>query len=310
MSEKVAILLSGHTRSIKYTINNILKLKNCLNSDIFIHTWSEVNQKGKHIWKKENETYDISVEDNISLIKKKLEPKLFKIEKNSVDINDLKCDRKVYSNTLSMVIGIYKAFNLLKSFENKNSFKYTHIIRYRFDLEIESVNRIKNSILNLNANCVLLVRHNWASCLGVYSDIFIALTRKNFENSIVDMKNIITTKINNYPSKNLIMPEKIITDIFLKNKLSIKLINTRVAVVSKDGKITQEFNCKNSLFQKVKDYIYLYDYYLKQEPSDQKLLDKNFNKKIIIVNLLLKQLIIIYSRIKKVKCKKIQRLFS
>ena len=78
MSEKVALLLSGHTRSIKYTINNILKLKNCLNSDIFIHTWSEVNQKGKHIWKKENETYEISVEDNISLIKKNSNPNYLK----------------------------------------------------------------------------------------------------------------------------------------------------------------------------------------------------------------------------------------
>ena len=43
---KTALLISGHLRSIDKTIENLIELKEKINADIFIHTWSErVNNK-------------------------------------------------------------------------------------------------------------------------------------------------------------------------------------------------------------------------------------------------------------------------
>ena len=57
---KTALLISGHIRSIDKTIENLIELKEKINADIFIHTWSEressINSRRKY--KKYHENID------------------------------------------------------------------------------------------------------------------------------------------------------------------------------------------------------------------------------------------------------------
>ena len=79
---KTALLISGHIRSIDKTIENLIELKEKINADIFIHTWSE-RESSINSWRKYKK-YDENIDTNNKYIKI-LNPKSIEVE-NPIEV--------------------------------------------------------------------------------------------------------------------------------------------------------------------------------------------------------------------------------
>lgn len=158
---KIALCLSGHTRSYKKTYNywyeNVLKK---YNPDVFISTWDGSGVIGGccfallHIqdaFKPKNDLEFGKIDSKIDAdnLKEKFKPKGIVIDNPSDEhINQVRSrfegnldgsGQKIDSIAL-MYYKIFDANNLKKAYELENNFKYDIVIRSRFDLAMTKLN--------------------------------------------------------------------------------------------------------------------------------------------------------------------------
>ena len=120
--KRVALLLSGHRRSIASTLDNLKLLKRQLNCDIFLHTWSTMESE-EVSWRESNYKYKEYEKENILA---ELSPVDFSIEEQD---NEKICNyfnitnnvNEKYFGLFAMTYGMTRSFELLKHYSIKNN---------------------------------------------------------------------------------------------------------------------------------------------------------------------------------------------
>lgn len=191
---RIAVCLSGQTRDIENTLDNI---KSCwLNYDqldFFIHTWINSEKKPFRV----DTPTDFS-ENNIDFIINKLNPKSILVEqqkkfdkvyRNSINWNCYHPTKNPNpsQNIQSMFYSIYKSNNLKKQYELENNFIYDCVIRCRFDYFFTKkydINNFDLNSLNTKSDCkhteyaindhIALSNSN---IMDIYSDVFFEIDR-------------------------------------------------------------------------------------------------------------------------------------
>ncbi len=265
---RVALLLSGNTRSIKQTVNNIKDVSTALNADIFIHTWKESNS---------------SQELDLKLIAKELKPIRFGIEVQSEDLIPyelLSQNAKKYFGSLYMLHGICNAYDSFKSYSTINNIKYDLILRHRFDLMCDSINIFKNDIENIKPKNVLMLDHNWASAAKIYSDIIFAAHVSDFDNIIMNLRKYYVLYLNERAEFNGVLPEEIISTIIKNCLFDIKSSRSAFEIIRNDNRQNQKFSYLNKckFYKSVYSIrLFLYLHCKNNNPFLKKLLTSNTN---------------------------------
>lgn len=170
---KIALLLSGHTRSLEYTANNILEIIQSLNCDVFAHTWDDVEMESP-TWREPG----IYKERSVNLVNC-FEPKLLLVEKQCVDQINSFFTRHYDSGTIIksnstgskyMLYGMHRVHELMGEYEHATGIRYDIVIRYRYDLYCSDITKLKQDISNIQKRTSIMAAHNWASCLGAEFD--------------------------------------------------------------------------------------------------------------------------------------------
>ena len=263
-SKKIALLISGHLRSISHTLDNIAEIKNSCGCDIFLHTWDEINTKDK-FWG-EQEEYQESFQDLFQLCCKRINPRAYKIENQHLFfVNDggLSGGSRRYKGYRSMLHGIYQCSLLVKKVEEAEHLNYDILCRYRYDIFCHDIQKLTQDLNSLTGGNILTVQHNWATPFGITSDIVFAAEKIyyykfvkeiyfSFEKWLLDLNNLCE-----------IIPEKIIYDFSKKNNLIMRCFNSSFSNIKKGGGIDQTLVANPSFFMKIKKYLVCFAYVLK-----------------------------------------------
>lgn len=224
---KIALLLSGHIRSLKYTSENISQVVETLKCDVFAHTWDQVEMNSS-TWREPDLSYKEGFEiillqklNPVKILIEQQSPSMLKLFK-SQDYQNVFHNDNSMSGSHYMLYGMKKVFELMEQYENENKINYEIIIRYRYDLICTKINSLNNDINNVKSGMVVMADHNWANALGAKFDGVIISQKKNYDFFLKDIfyryNNIykISTKIGG------LLPELIIT----------KIIGTRTNVIN------------------------------------------------------------------------------
>jgi hypothetical protein len=263
-SKKIALLISGHLRSILYTIDNIIEIKKSCGCDIYLHTWDEINSKDK-FWG-EQEEYQESFKDIFEFCCKRLNPKAYKVENQYLffgKIVRLSEGFHKFEGYRSMLYGIYQCSLLAKEIEESEQFSYDVFCRYRYDICCHDIHKFTNDLNSLMAGDLLTVQHNWATPFNITSDIVFAAEKAYylkfvneinlyFEKWVIDLNNLCE-----------IIPEQIIYDYSINNKFKLKWFNSSYSNIKRNGSIDQTLVANPSFLMKIKKYVVCLRYILK-----------------------------------------------
>ena len=284
---KTALLISGHLRSIDKTIENLIELKEKINADIFIHTWSERESTIKS-WRK-YEKYDEIIESNNKFIKI-IKPKSIEVE-NPIEVrnNILKqFNINSYSKEIEPIFyqlyGINRVFELMNTFCITNNINYSCVIRYRFDLVCSKLNSFKKDIKKIveNKAQIIMMDHNWCSITDTKSDVII-ITSKEAYKSINDLIKQNFYDIYLMHSKaGIPIPEAILTNLIRMKYPLIQSCNFNVEVIRCNDKFNQFFKKHkipflSRIISLIKLNVYLHD-------NSKKIIDSRQWQKLYIKN--------------------------
>ena len=266
---KTALLISGHIRSIDKTIENLIELKEKINADIFIHTWSE-RESSINSWRKYKK-YDENIDTNNKYIKI-LNPKSIEVE-NPIEVRNnivKQFNMNSYSKEILplfyQLYGINRVFELMNEFSIKKNINYSCIIRYRFDLVCNQLNSFKKDIRKIveNRSQIIMMDHNWCSITDAKSDVII-ITSKEAYQSIINLikKNYYDTYMM-HSKVGLPIPEAILTNLIRIKYPLIQSCNFNAEIIRDNDKFNQVFK-KNIItllsrfISLIKLKVYLYD---------------------------------------------------
>lgn len=143
---RIAVILCGYARTYHKTCLFHRNLTDLPNVDVFIHTWDDIGLKARNhytnIWIDAN-----SPKLDIDYMRAFYNPKKMKVENNNEILNTLSLKDKIspifafngqakddcskYIN--SQLYSIYQGYKLVEEYEEEHNFKYTAIIKLRFD---------------------------------------------------------------------------------------------------------------------------------------------------------------------------------
>ena len=186
---KIGLVLFGHLRSYRQTLNSFNLLKETLQRagsvDIFCHTWDIEESVTPSWWKenKGNEPPPATV--NSGQIEGAYQPVKFIIEPSrQFDDQGYHFNSSIpVAGILSMLHSQQRVFDLLLQHENENGFKYDLVIKTRYDLLYEIAISFESQLVStISSDSVLLPSSNPYELLGSCSDIFAAGNRRAMEN--------------------------------------------------------------------------------------------------------------------------------
>jgi hypothetical protein len=229
---RLAILISGHIRSLEQSQKNLTLLRELFpSSDLFIHTWdsSEMNNNSHHKpYFEVNKIYGDWLEafnPKNKLIENQIEINLD--DKFNYILKELpKSMRPAALGFYWMIYGISKSTELMIKEEYVSFKKYDYVIRWRFDLIIENFVDILNdlNILKLQNNSVILSSNKIWWPLGVYSDVFWIAERSFHERFVSSINRSIYNDVLIFKNSNLFLPELVLTNVI--KKLNFKIISS------------------------------------------------------------------------------------
>lgn len=158
-TSRIAVILCGYARTYHRTCIFHRNLTDLPNVDVFIHTWDDIGLKSRNyitsVWIDPN-----SPKLDIDYMKAVYNPKKMKVENNNEILNKLSLKDKIspifaYSGQAkddcskyinSQLYSIYEGYKLVEEYEEEHNFKYTAIVKLRFDFYMKQFD--KNSFLN------------------------------------------------------------------------------------------------------------------------------------------------------------------
>jgi hypothetical protein len=181
---QIAILFTGHIRTLNQTYQSFNHAFTGLNPNIFCHTWNKISHQD-HVWYSKDgdgnlATRVITPNDFIHYLK----PKKFQIDIQQKYVSDNPKYNEVggYSAVHSQWESIKKAWELMLDYERKNNIKFDVVIKTRYDLFYNNkidINELKDVVINKNIIYVLKTPHTVDH--RIYSDIMIIAPRDIYE---------------------------------------------------------------------------------------------------------------------------------
>jgi hypothetical protein len=260
---KIALLVSGHTRSIRHTVNNITELKQMLSCDVFIHYWT-TQEMNTASWRnpEKYEREDISCD----VIENLLKPKVSNVE-------DAECVSAnvfpvIYSQPRStgfigshyMIYGMWKCFKLCQDYSRSSGKKYDVVIRYRYDLICVEPHRLVVDVLEVFADkkIVKMPDHNWATSVGAFFDGVIVANFETYLSTILSLPIYFANRIDGLKTPLMVFPELFIVESIQKSGAKVKCSKSEFQLIRKNGKAEQKFKQNRGL---INEYISLYRVY-------------------------------------------------
>jgi hypothetical protein len=254
--KKVALLISGHTRSIGFTIENICEIKRVANCDVFIHRWTEPEMASATWRQPERYLYDESVNKSIVEL---LQPKADLIE--SSEMVRARAFSEIYKNhqikNLSgshfMIYGIWKLFKMVAEYSHEQNAEYDVIIRYRFDLFCPDPRKILEDIngLTREIECVKMPEHNWAKEAGLYFDGVLISDFKTYSKIVESLPSYFHDKYLQLFDNEKSFPELLIVECITSMGVKIKSSVSEFHLIRKNGFREQTFVVDHSLRSRV-----------------------------------------------------------
>ncbi len=186
MTVRTALLLSGHTRSLDWTAENLSDLALRTGCDVFVHTWTESDMEAP-TWRAPEDHGEVA--GVYALLRHGIQPKvivregsnpeavvqLFRLHGADLAVSTIKgCHYMLY--------GMWKAFELLERYAQQHQINYSTIIRYRFDLRCADLDALAADlkVARNNPQVLLAPSHNWARALGASFDGVIIAARPTY----------------------------------------------------------------------------------------------------------------------------------
>ncbi len=182
MTGRTALLLSGHTRSLDWTAENLSELALRIGCDVFVHTWTESEMKAP-TWRAPDgygEVLGVS-----ALLRYGIHPKLIVHEDSSPEavvqlfqLHGVDLAVSAIKGPHYMLYGMWKALELLERYAQQHEINYSAVVRYRFDLCCADFDALATDlkVAQSNPKVLLAPSHNWARALGASFDGVIIAT--------------------------------------------------------------------------------------------------------------------------------------
>jgi hypothetical protein len=180
---KVAIVLSGHLRSYKNTLQNFNDFVNMIKSEnhevkIFCHTWSELEANTSSWWGKSEVKESVigTIENEII---NAYNPASFIIENSDSII--LEKEFEFYKSNISfegvqlMYYSLNESFEILREYELNNNWQSDLVIRSRYDILLDF-----DQICLKTSNMMIPISSNF-DIIGGISDVFALLPRNQMD---------------------------------------------------------------------------------------------------------------------------------
>ncbi len=176
MTGRTALLLSGHTRSLDLTAQNLSELALRIGCDVFVHTWIQSEMKAP-TWRAPENYGEVAGVN--ALLRQGIQPKLTVREDS--DPEAVVQHFRLYGVDIAvsaikgchyMLYGMLKAFELMERYAKQHAINYSTVVRYRFDLCCADFDAL-GADLNFardNPQVLLAPSHNWARALGASFD--------------------------------------------------------------------------------------------------------------------------------------------
>ena len=228
---KIALLYSGHLRSIKKTsqLHNIFisQLKKKNEVKIFCQTWEEPESKTMTWWNYS----DLINEENYSpneILKNTINPDIFIInKKSSTYIKPNYYNSTItYDGIASMYYALNESFKLCEEYSSKNNWEFEIVIRMRYDIEFDYVSLlelIEHSQINKNQ---IFFSTNTYDFFDSYTDVLFVLVNKNKISDFFNNLNLflqddfLRVYFNKYTK---FIPEIFISEFILQNNKILKI---------------------------------------------------------------------------------------
>jgi hypothetical protein len=227
---KLAILLSGHVRTPEYAERNVRQLKiRFPYADVFMHTWaiSEMSspthrEPSKKIIELEND-YLARIPSKRLLVEQQ---ELVAIPDDILQsIHDLPVSMQSAAlGCFWMLYGIQMSTKLMQSYSIEVGIKYDYVLRYRYDLIVDSLDELEKditSILCKSKSMIMTTNTNWWP-FGSYSDVVWISTNENHLALMGYLKANLDMEIRRFRTCSIFLPELILTKVI--QSLNIKLI--------------------------------------------------------------------------------------
>lgn len=247
MKPNIALLLSGHTRSLSHTLDGIRKIVEATGAHTFIHTWCSPDMQEK-TWRSP-EVYS-PVLCSKGALNAALNPAAIVIEDScSISVGSIfgNIDNRSQVKLTGahfMIYGMAKVFQLCEEYSRSRSIKFDVVIRYRFDLLCLDPQKVLNDCMRVAQfdERLLMASHNWATAVGSFFDGYIVST----QNSYLRFINSCLSQFN-WHFQRLTLGEPFIAELIICNVargagITICKAHAELQIIRSDGNPEQLFS--------------------------------------------------------------------
>ena len=247
MTNRTALLLSGHTRSLDWTAENLSELVLRIGCDVFVHTWTEPEMKAP-TWHAPENYDEVSVES--ALLRHGIQPTLLVCEDCNPEavaelfrLHGIELPVSAIKGCHYMLYGMWKALELLESYSQRYGIDYSAVVRYRFDLCCADFNAlaVDLNIAQKNPKVLLAPPHNWARALGASFDGVIIAARPAYADFMRAVLGSFNSHHRQLHQRERFIPELLIFESARDIGLKIVPALGAYSIVRAEGRIEQTF---------------------------------------------------------------------
>lgn len=260
MTGRTALLLSGHTRSLDWTAENLSELAVRIGCDVFVHTWTEPEMKAP-TWRAPENYGEVAGVN--ALLRHGIQPKLIVREDSNPEAvvqlfraHGVDLDVSAIKGCHYMLYGMWKAHELLERYAQQHKINYSKVVRYRFDLccaDFDSLVDDLNFAQN-NPKVLLAPPHNWARALGASFDGIIIAASPAYAKFMRALLSRFHGHHQQLLQRERFIPELLIFESARDIGLDIAPTSGEYSIVRAGGRVEQSF-CYNvpSLMQRLRE---------------------------------------------------------
>ncbi len=260
MTGRTALLLSGHTRSLDWTAENLSELALRIGCDVFVHTWAESEMKAP-TWRTPENYGEVAGVN--ALLEHGIQAKLIVREDSNPEavvqlfgLHGVDLAVSAIKGCHYMLYGMWKAHELLERYAQQHRIDYSKVVRYRFDLccaDFDALVADLNFVQN-NPKVLLAPSHNWARALGASFDGVIIAASPAYATLMRALLSRFHSHHRKLLQRERFIPELLIFESAREIGLDVLPASGEYSIVRAGGRTEQSFRHNvPSLMQKLRD---------------------------------------------------------
>jgi len=244
---RTALLVSGHTRSLDWTAENLSQLALFIGCDVFVHTWTESEMKAP-TWRAPENYGEISGVS--ALLRHGIQPKLMVREDSNPEgvvqlfrSHGVSLDVSGVKGCHYMLYGMWRALELLESYAQQHEVTYSTVVRYRFDVCCADFDAlaVDLNVAQNNPKVLLAPSHNWARALGASFDGVIIAARPAYASFMRVLLGGFHSHHRQLLQRERFIPEVLIFESARDIGLDILPASGEYSIVRAGGRVEQSF---------------------------------------------------------------------